>query len=174
MASERILIVDDEPHIVDLCIQILVDLGYDVQGVTRGMDAQTLLESESFDLLLADIQMPDLDGLTVLRRGRELDPNLTAVFITGYATVRYAVDAMQAGAFNYLSKPFELDELLIVIDFAVKNAQLEGKLRIQDYKQRREQQDNKLVGTSEVMNRLRSFARSWYHARLRPFTSVSA
>ncbi len=119
MAGERILIVDDEPHIVDLCVQILVDLGYDVQGVTRGLDAQTLLESQSFDLLLADIQMPDLDGMTVLRRGRELDPNLTAVFITGYATMGRAIEALRAGARGFILKPFDIDELVSAVQEAL-------------------------------------------------------
>jgi signal transduction histidine kinase len=119
MASERILVVDDEPFIVDLCVQILVDLGYDVQGVTRGIDAQGLLESENFDLLLADIQMPDLDGLTVLRRGREFDPNLTAVFITGYATMGCAIEALRAGARGFVLKPFDIDELVSSVQEAL-------------------------------------------------------
>jgi signal transduction histidine kinase/DNA-binding response OmpR family regulator len=119
MGSDRILIVDDEPHIVDLCVQILDNLGYDVQGVTRGLDAQKLLESETFDLLLADIQMPDLDGLAVLRRGRELDPNLTSVFITGYGTMDRAIEALRAGARGFILKPFDIDELISAVQEAL-------------------------------------------------------
>jgi signal transduction histidine kinase len=119
MAGERILVVDDEPFIVDLCVQVLVDMGYVVKGVTKGVEAQALLESESFELLLADIQMPDLDGLTVLRRGRESDPNLTAVFITGYATMSRAIEALRAGARGFILKPFDIDELASAVQEAL-------------------------------------------------------
>ena len=84
MADERILVVDDEPQVVQFCTRALTQQGYRVQGANNGGEALACLEAEGrsgagFDLLVVDIKMPDVDGLTVLRRARELDPNLTAV-----------------------------------------------------------------------------------------------
>jgi DNA-binding NtrC family response regulator len=151
----RILIIDDDELLVASLSDFLTGKGYEVHACHSGQKGISNFEKTQPPVVLLDQELPDVMGLDVCRKLLEIDPTAKIIFITGYATVRYAVDAMQAGAFNYLSKPFELDELLIAIDFAVKNAQMEGKIRIQDYKQRREQQDNKLVGTSEVMNRLR-------------------
>ena len=74
MSSVRILVVDDEPEVMQLCLRILSQQGYAVHGVTSGQEALTCLESQPFDLLVVDIKMPDLDGLTVLRRGQETNP----------------------------------------------------------------------------------------------------
>ncbi len=112
MASESILVADDEPSIVQLCERILTGEGYIVQGVTSGHDAIAWLEAERFDLLLVDIKMPDVDGLTVLRRGREIDPQLTAVVITGHTTMENAIATLHAGAHRLVLKPFSSVELL--------------------------------------------------------------
>jgi DNA-binding NtrC family response regulator len=96
-----------------------------------------------------------MEGVEVCHKILEINPNTKIIFITAYATVQYAVEAMQAGAFHYLSKPFELDELSITIDMALKNVHLEGKLRVQDYERQKEKQEKKLIGSSEVMKRIR-------------------
>jgi signal transduction histidine kinase len=119
MTSERILVVDDEPQIVRLCTQILTELGYAVQGVKSGLEALARLKAETFDLLVVDIKMPDVDGLVVLRQARDLDPNLTAVVITGFATMDRAIEALQAGARGFILKPFGFDELVSAIEGAL-------------------------------------------------------
>jgi signal transduction histidine kinase/DNA-binding response OmpR family regulator len=119
MAGERILVVDDEPRIVRLCTQILTEQGYLVQGVSSGMEALSQLRAEAFDLLIVDIKMPDVDGLLVLRLARDLDPNLTAVVITGSATMDRAIEALQAGARGFILKPFGFDELISTIEGAL-------------------------------------------------------
>jgi PAS domain S-box-containing protein len=114
MASERILVADDEPEIIDLCSRLLIGQGYVVQAATSGQEAIAHLEAEPFDLLVIDIKMPDMDGLAVLRRGRELDPDLAAVVITGFATMDSALEAMHSGARGFVLKPFGLQEFIQV------------------------------------------------------------
>ncbi|MGD9049656.1 MAG: response regulator, partial [Anaerolineae bacterium] len=125
MANERILIADDEPQIVQLCVQLLSEQGYQVKGVTGGQEAIALLEAESFDLLVVDIRMPDVDGLMVLRWGVALDPNLTTVMITGYATMNRVIEALNSGARGILLKPFGVEEFYAAIESALAQRQKE-------------------------------------------------
>ena len=130
MAHERILVVDDEPQIVRLCVEMLTPLGFDVHGLTSSPEALTYLERETFDLLILDVKMPHVDGLTLLRRARELDPNLTAVIITGYATLDKAIQALSAGARGFILKPFGFDELTQAVEDALAQRQREQELSL--------------------------------------------
>lgn len=120
MSSERILVVDDEPDVVEVCVRTLTEEGYQARGAGGGREALAYLGEEQFDLLLVDIKMPDLDGLTVLRRARKLNPDMTAIIITGFATLQSAIEALQAGARGFLLKPFDLDELLSTVRGALE------------------------------------------------------
>jgi signal transduction histidine kinase len=119
MANERILIADDEPQIVKVCVQMLADLGYEVRGVTSGQEAIECLEAEPYDLLVIDIRMPEVDGLTVLRWALSIDPNLTCVVITGYATMNRVIEAMNLGARGFLLKPFGMEQFQGTIEAAL-------------------------------------------------------
>ena len=125
MAHERILVVDDEPQIVRLCVEMLAPLGFEVHGMTSSLEALTRLKSESFDLLIADVKMPQVDGLALLRQAREFDPNLTAVIITGYATLDKAIQALNAGARGFVLKPFGFEELTQAVKEALTQRQRE-------------------------------------------------
>jgi two-component system NtrC family sensor kinase len=131
MSSERILVVDDEPRLVKACTETLAGEGYQAHGAGGGREALACLEEKSFDILLTDIKMPDVDGLTVLRRARELDPDLTVVIITGFGTLQNAIDALRAGARGFLLKPFSPDDLLLVVREALE--------------ERRQEQENMLL-----------------------------
>lgn len=125
MADERILVADDETRIVELCVHLLTKRGYNVRGVTSGHDAIACLEADSYDLLIVDIRMPDVDGLTVLRVGLAIDPNLTSVVITGYATMGRVIEALNSGARGFLLKPFNINELNAVVESALAQRQKE-------------------------------------------------
>jgi signal transduction histidine kinase len=125
MANERVLVADDEPQIVEVCVQMLSELGYQVRGVYSGQEAIASLEAEPFDLLVVDIRMPDVDGLMVLRRALEVDPNITTVFITGYATMGRVIEALNSGARGLLLKPFGIDQLHESIEAALAQRQKE-------------------------------------------------
>jgi DNA-binding NtrC family response regulator len=124
MAEPRILIVDDEPDMVDNCARILRRAGHRCLTATDPHRALTLLESERPDLLLTDLKMPEVDGLTLLRRAHEVDPALPVVLITAFATIESAVAAIKQGAFDYLPKTFSVDQLTLVVDRALRQRRL--------------------------------------------------
>ncbi|PVV17954.1 MAG: Fis family transcriptional regulator [gamma proteobacterium symbiont of Ctena orbiculata] len=115
-----ILIVDDEETAVDNLAHVCRKQGYEVTTRTSGAGAVDALEKERFDLVLTDLQMEKVDGMAVLKRAKELDPEVAVVLITGYATVDSAVAAMKAGAFHYIAKPFRLDEVREVVRNALE------------------------------------------------------
>ena len=124
MAEPRTLIVDDEPDMVDNCARILRRAGHRCLTATDPLRAAALLESERPDLLLTDLKMPGLDGLALLRRAHELDPALPVVVITAFATIESAVAAIKEGAFDYLPKNFSVDQLLLVVERALRQRRL--------------------------------------------------
>jgi len=136
-----ILIVDDDVLFTASLSDFLMSKGFRAHTATNGRDGIERFESHQSSLVLLDQRLPDMGGIEVCERVLEINPNAKIIFMTAYATVPYAVEAMQAGAFNYLSKPFELDELLIAI--------------AQDYERQKASQEQKLVGSSEVMKRIK-------------------
>jgi len=136
MAVATILIVDDEvPQLRALC-ETLSRLGYETVGVSSGADALKALQGQQFDLILTDLMMPVMDGLSVIRQALEIDPNLVAIMMTGAGTIGTAVEAMKAGALDYILKPFKASAILPVISRAlavrylrVENAALNRSLR---------------------------------------------
>ncbi len=108
----KILIADDDPTILSLLNKILTSKGYDVQLAEHGGVAEKLLKSESFDLLISDIKMEPVDGMQLLKNTRQMRPAVGVIMLTAYATVTTAVEAMKEGAFDYIPKPFKIDELL--------------------------------------------------------------
>jgi DNA-binding NtrC family response regulator len=153
--GSHILIIDDDDLLLESLSDFLVSKGFHVHSAATAKAGLDLFEQRPSALVLLDQELPDMSGIDVCRRILETDPKTKIIFITAYATVEYAVEAMQAGAFNYLSKPFELDELLITINMAVKNMRMEGKLRVQDYELEKERAEKKLLGSSEVLRRIR-------------------
>ncbi|MBI1849080.1 MAG: response regulator [Planctomycetes bacterium] len=112
---ESILIVDDEPRIRELMLEILESDGFRVVACESGPRALERLRRDSFQLILTDLMMPGMDGLTLVRKARALDPTLAAVILTGHASTDSAVSALRSGVDDYLVKPFEVDELREVI-----------------------------------------------------------
>lgn len=132
MANERILIVDDEPAVMHSCERILKRQNYLVTGLTDSTSVPDLLRQETFDLLLADIKMPRIDGLELLKIAKEIDPHITVVLITGYGTMEDAIRAIRLGAQDFLMKPFEPKELARTVeDSLVKRNLLRDSLRLQ-------------------------------------------
>jgi EAL domain-containing protein (putative c-di-GMP-specific phosphodiesterase class I)/CheY-like chemotaxis protein len=116
----RVLLVDDEPAILRGLGRILTTAGYAVTTASDGREAIALIESATFDVIASDIRMPDVDGLTLLRaiRGRDLD--VPVVFMTGSPDLQTAIEAMEHGAFRYLTKPVDGKELVAVVERAAR------------------------------------------------------
>ena len=147
MASSKILIVDDEPRMVDSLKTLLTMEGYEVVGENNPAEALDLLESSNFDLVIADIKMPQYDGIELLRRAREKDPHMGVILITGYASLETAKNAVGEGAFGYLTKPLELDELKLIVARGIekRNAELERLRLLTELKVANETLQMKLV-----------------------------
>ena len=124
--SGRILIVDDEEIVRRSCLRILGDSDYEVEAVQDGLEALRKIEASDYDVLILDIMMPNIDGLEVLRRAKETHPDIDIIMITGLSQIETAVRAMKLGAFDYLPKPFDPDELKLVVQRAFERRQLLG------------------------------------------------
>jgi two-component system NtrC family response regulator len=115
-----ILIVDDEPNYLIVLSELLRDEGYEVFTAPGGAKGFELVKQLDLDLVITDMQMPEVDGLQLLLKIKAYNDDLPVIMITAYAEVEKAVAAMQAGAFSYLAKPFSNDELLVNIKKAVQ------------------------------------------------------
>ena len=116
---EPLLIVDDDRHVLETLQDVLTEEGYDVRVVSRGMDALEMAQQTSFGAALVDIRLPDLNGLTILKRLVRLDARLPVVLLTAQATVDSTIQALNEGAFAYLTKPYHMDELKSTLRRAV-------------------------------------------------------
>jgi len=140
----KILIVDDEAIALRNLEHIMKKEGYEVSGTSKGQSAMKLIEEQQFDVVLTDLKMDKVYGMQILKRSRELYPDTEVIMITGYATVQTAIQAIKKGAYDYIAKPFKLDEVRRVVREAIEkvrlkreNAQLreqiekfEGKVKI--------------------------------------------
>jgi len=122
--NARILVVDDEEIVTRSCLRILGDGEYQVEAVQDGLEALRRIEENHYDVLILDIMMPIMDGLEVLRRVKEAHPDIDVIMVTGLSQIDTAVRSMKLGAFDYLPKPFDPDELKLVVHRALERRQL--------------------------------------------------
>src|SRR5438094_245454 len=105
-----ILLVDDEPDILEFLEQYLQDMGMDVSTTTSAQDALQQLRKKSFDMVISDIRMPEMSGVELLKETKKLTPDIIFILITAHASLETAIDAQQHGAYGYLTKPFKSKE----------------------------------------------------------------
>ena len=122
--SVSILIVDDEEIVIRSCRRIFSDSVYVVDSAQSGFEALKKVDETGYDVILLDIMMPKMDGLEVLQHVKERHPDIDVIMMTGLSEIQTAVKAMKLGAFDYLSKPFDPDELTHVVDRALERRQL--------------------------------------------------
>jgi len=123
--SARVLIVDDEEIVIRSCRRILSDTQlYAVDSAPDGVQALRKVDESEYDLMVLDIMMPGIDGLEVLQQVKERHPDIDVIMVTGLSQIQTAVKAMKLGAFDYLSKPFDPDELKHVVDRALERRRL--------------------------------------------------
>jgi two-component system response regulator AtoC len=116
MSDRRVLVVEDDPIIRRFIRDVLKRKGYDIQGSENGLDALDKVKQKDYQLVISDLKMEGMDGLELLSRVKKISPNTEVIIITAYGTVSNAVNAMKMGAFDYIMKPIELEELEIVIE----------------------------------------------------------
>ncbi len=127
--SARILIVDDEEIVIRSCLRILADGDYAVDSADSGRKALKKVGDSEYDIVVLDIMMPGMDGLEVLQQIKERHPGVEVIMVTGLSQVATAVKAMKLGAFDYLSKPFDPDELKHVVERALERRRLMAENR---------------------------------------------
>lgn len=132
-----VLVVDDEQDIRDGSERILNRIGFQVFKASRGSEALDILSRENISLVLLDLKMPGMDGMEVLSRIQEMNPAILVIVITGYATVQTAIEAMKQGAYDFIPKPFEPDQLRIVVHRAQEKVRLTREAeKLEDEKKR--------------------------------------
>lgn len=169
MAKEKVLVVDDEPDVLDLCERILQTQGYSVKTASNGFDAIATANTEHFDLLLTDIRMPDMTGLEIAQSLKESDPGIICVTMTGYATMDSAIQALSLGIDEFILKPFTPNDL----GAAIAKALEKERLRKENFRLRSLiplfELNKTLMGTVEVedvLNRLIEIAVQETRAKL--------
>jgi DNA-binding NtrC family response regulator len=125
---DHILVVDDEAIIRTTLERILIEEGYQVTSVSTGNEALAGLNRSDLDMVLLDLNLPDLNGIEVLKRAKESDPDLLVIIVTGYASVESAVEALKLGAYDYIKKPFKADVIKLIIRLAIEAQRLKKEV----------------------------------------------
>ena len=124
MAKSKILIVDDEVSMREFLEIMLSKEGYKVSSSGSGKEALKMLNDTIYDLIVSDVQMPGMNGIELLRNVKEVCPDTTVIMITAYASTESGVEAMKAGAYDYITKPFKVDEIKLIIKNALEKKRL--------------------------------------------------
>ena len=153
--GKRIMVIDDEENICKSCKASLTEDGHEVKTFNNAFEGLKQIKEESFDLVLLDLKMPEMDGIEVLKKIRENYPETIVVMITGYATVDTAVTSMKLGAFDYVAKPFTADELSVVVERAFEHKRLITENRyLREELVKKYELDN-IVGETEAIKNVR-------------------
>lgn len=154
MEKGRVLIIDDDEIVRRSCEKVLAPEGFLVASVAGGKDGLKILSKKPFDLVLTDLRMPDMDGIDVLKKVKEAWPDIEVIVITGYGTIKSAIEAIRYGAYDYLEKPFSPEELINVVSRALerRNLLLENT-RLRQEIQALYRVEN-IVGTSKAIQRV--------------------
>jgi len=150
----RILVVDDERSMQEFLEILLRKEGYDVATAGDVPGALLALDADDFDLVISDIQMPDRSGLDLLRALRQAQPDVVVIMITAFATTETALAAMKEGAYDYITKPFKVDEIKLVVKKALEKKLLAAENARLRHELRSERQQRPLVGNSSRMQQL--------------------
>lgn len=131
VAARKILVVDDEPIVTRSCRRILAEAGYKVDTAATGQDGLNRAAGENFDLVVADLRLPDLDGMELVRTLRSKRWAVAVIIITGYGSVPSAVEAMKLGVSEYIQKPFTPEQITKVVSIALGTAKEPGRPSIE-------------------------------------------
>jgi len=154
MKKNKILIVDDDPNFIKMIQYNLQKEDYAVDLASRGEEALQKVKEEMPELVFLDIKMPGLDGIEVLKQIKLLDRNVPVIMISGQGDIETAVEAMKAGAYDFISKPFEPNELLIKARNALKNRQLLEEVGTLKFELEKKYQFENMIGKSPKMQKV--------------------
>src|SRR5512134_3157833 len=148
---KRILVIEDEPAILEFLLNLFRAEGWDALGASSGSEGIEKIEKERFDVILTDLMLPGADGIEILRTVKKIHSDAEVVLMTGYGTVDSAIEAMRAGAFHFLTKPFRAEEVLHLVDKAFDRRQLTRENRFLKAEARGRYQIEGIVGASAAI-----------------------
>jgi DNA-binding NtrC family response regulator len=125
----KILVVDDDEIVREVIISLLSSEGYDVRSAKDGLDAIKILKMERIDMVITDLRMPGADGIEVLKEAIKMDPDRAVIILTAYGTLDTALKAIREGAYDYMTKPFKMEEMIIRVNNAYERTLLVIKMR---------------------------------------------
>ena len=133
MRKTHVLIIEDEKLIRWALIQRFTEEGYHTAEAEKGYEGLSIMREQTFDLVMLDYKLPDTTGLEILRQIREIDRDVVVIIMTAYSSVENAVEAMRIGAFDYVTKPFKMDELMVTVEKGLEATHL--KRQVRDFRQ---------------------------------------
>ncbi|MBP6675973.1 MAG: sigma-54-dependent Fis family transcriptional regulator [Vitreoscilla sp.] len=152
--TTRVLIVDDEEIVVRSCQRILADGGFEIDAACDGWEALRRVDEHDYNIIILDVMMPKIDGLEVLQHVKERHPDTDVIMVTGLSQIQTAVKSMKLGAFDYLSKPFDPDELRHVVDRALERQRLLAQNRQLKHEVSTKYRFDSIVGASAAMQKV--------------------
>ncbi len=150
----HVLVADSQEVIREICLSVIAQLGYRATGVASGAEVLRCLETDPPNVLVCEVQLPDMNGVELLQRVRQSWPGVPVLLTTAYATVGMAVEAMKLGASDYLAKPFEVEELRLLLQNCVRQALVDREARGQRLAARGPYAAGSLIGASAAMQRV--------------------
>jgi DNA-binding NtrC family response regulator len=154
MSRNRILVVDDDASLRRIVEMQLEEAGYDVTTAADGRQALSVLDESAPALVITDLKMPGMSGLDLLRKLRTDYPELTAIIITAFGTVETAVEAMKAGAYDYITKPIDYEELVLVVNRALERQRLLEEVQLLRHNLDKKYGFESIIGRSEALMRV--------------------
>ena len=149
--KEKILVVDDDIEMLELLHDYLEKVGFDTQISASGNEALAKVEEEEYNVLVTDLKMPGISGIEILQKVSQLRPECSVILITAFGTIETAIEAMKLGAFDYITKPFKMEEVMIAIEKAIKEQRLQMEnIMLRQEVEKRYKFDN-LIGKSKAM-----------------------
>ena len=154
MRIEKILLIDDSKEILETLSEYLRGEGYEVDTSSNGASGILMIEKKFYDIVLTDMMMPGVDGMEVLKYIKANSPESLCIVLTGYGTIKNAVEAIKSGAFDYLAKPVKLDEIQIALQRAIEHRNLKREnINLRNQLKRKYRFEN-IIGDSESIGKV--------------------
>lgn len=152
----KILIIEDEKSMRDVLRILLEGEGYEVASAADGIEGMDWLNRDIFDLIISDIKMPKVSGFEVLKRAREISPDTLVIMITAFGTTESAIEAMKLGAYDYIHKPFKIDEIRLIVKKAIEKRKLSKEVFLLREKIKATYEIGNIIGKSPKMQEILS------------------
>jgi len=154
MRNISVLIIDDDIEMLDMLSKVLQKKNYIVETMSDAVKALQRIDEVPFDIIISDIQMPRVNGMEILRRAKDISVDTVVIMITAFGSVDSAVEAMKLGAYDYISKPFNIDEILLTLEKAAKQKMLQKEVELLREEVEKKYSFGNIIGKSKTMQEI--------------------